>query len=89
MITKLATNTTLARSRRPSVYFGLRAQIERANPVANSTFSSGGASVATAFNGNMSRILRLPNQELRTVGSLTRGFRAKRSIDGLEGTRAW
>jgi hypothetical protein len=86
--TKLASSTILTKSKRPSVYAGLRAPIKRANPVASKTSSSACAMVAIAFIGNISRILRLPNQELRTTGSSTSGFKEKRSIDGLEGIRA-
>jgi hypothetical protein len=84
--TKLAISTTLARRRRPSVYVGLRVQMDRANPVASSTSSSACPIEFTELNGSMSRILRLPSQEVYTVGSSTCGFSEQRSIEGIAGT---
>src|ERR1700693_5369981 len=66
---RLAISTTTARRRQPSVYLGLRVQMERANPVASKTSRSACPIVVTALTGKRSRMVGLLSQEPRTTGS--------------------
>jgi hypothetical protein len=59
---RLAISTTTARRRQPSVYLGLRVQMERANPVASKTSRSACPIVVTALTGKRSRIVGLLSQ---------------------------
>src|SRR5690349_1278356 len=71
-----------------SLYAGFRTAMERASPVASSTSSSACPIDGSVFNESSRRILRLPNQETRAVGSHLGGFSEQRSITLVEGTRA-